>query len=97
MRDLTSEIERVLARTSCDCHASPPRAPRVLLTEGDAAEVLLDLLRDHGPGKGVVLVYDEVTYSILASSVETRLRSEGFEVFGHTVTSRPTRSCCAST
>ena len=92
MRDLTSEIERVLARTTCDCHASPPRAPRVLLTEGDAAEVLLDLLRDHGPGKGVVLVYDEVTYRILASSVETLLRSEGFEVLGHAVTGADERN-----
>ncbi len=86
MRDLTSEIERALARASCDCHASPPRAPQLVATEGDAADVVLELLMDHRPRRGVVLVYDEVTHKILASSVEERLRSRGLGVMGHRVT-----------
>ncbi len=86
MRDLTSEIERVLASTTCDCHPSAPRAQEVLVTEGDAAEVLHELLMERGLGKGVVLVYDEVTYRILASSIESLLRSRGFVVLGHRVT-----------
>jgi glycerol-1-phosphate dehydrogenase [NAD(P)+] len=92
LRDITSEIEKVLERTSCDCHASPPRAPKVLVTEGDAAEVVLEVVRELGLGKGVVLVYDELTYRILGSSIEERLRSKGFAVLGHAVTGADERN-----
>ncbi len=92
MRDITSEIEKVLERTSCDCHASPPRGPKVLVTEGDAAEVVLETVKELGRGERVVLVYDELTYSILGSSIEELLRSEGFAVLGHAVTGADERN-----
>ncbi|MEM1953901.1 MAG: iron-containing alcohol dehydrogenase [Nitrososphaerota archaeon] len=85
MRDITTEIEGRLSGVGCSCHPVMPRTARALVTEGDAPQVLLEVLKELGLSGPVALAYDEVTYSVLASSIEGFLRSRGIEVVGFSV------------